>query len=187
MRLFVMNSTLSPRINSIKCHSRLWKFMELLASLTAFTKRAETLRHSDKFVNQVNCASVGWKTYDSFVDPILTPSKQVSCTFVSLNFLPRWWNYHLNYSAGAFCFLNGTFVSIFASKMWIPNATIKCRVQHISLLIVWGSRCHPTSRNTLCFVARECSGVSRNICGLYGNFCPICELKWMLSAEAPHH
>jgi len=58
--------------------------MELLASLTAVTKRAETLRHSDKFVNQVNCASVGWKTYDSFVDPILTPNKQVSCTFVSL-------------------------------------------------------------------------------------------------------
>jgi len=63
--------------------------MELLASLTAFTKRAETLRHSDKFVNQVNCASVGCKTYDSFVEPILTPNKQVSCTFVSLNILPR--------------------------------------------------------------------------------------------------
>ena len=56
--------------------------MELLARLTAFTKRAETLRHSDKFVNQVNCASVGWKTYDSFVEPILTLNKQVSSTFV---------------------------------------------------------------------------------------------------------
>jgi len=50
--------------------------MELLASLTAFTKRAETLRHSVKFVNQVNCASVGWKTYDSFVDPILIPTNK---------------------------------------------------------------------------------------------------------------
>ena len=44
-----------------------------------------------------------------------------------------------------------------------------------------------TGRATLCFLAQKYSGVSTYICISDAYVSPICELKLMLSAEAPHH